>query len=117
MTPCFAPACSQALPVKPQGVWARGIEAWAWSRDRRNLEFLRWGSSGLSSLMACQVLEQCPGMHINLNAYGAQELEFTLLYDGLVQDCNNSNALAVELLQSCTKPSKWFVNIGCCGRS
>ena len=24
------------LPVKPQGVWARGIEAWAWSRDRRN---------------------------------------------------------------------------------
>ena len=27
MTACCAPACSQALPVKPQGVWARGIEA------------------------------------------------------------------------------------------
>ena len=24
--------------------------------------------------------------------------------DGLVQDCNNSSALAMELLQSCTKP-------------
>ena len=24
---------------------------------------------------------------------------------GLVQDCSNSNALAMELLQSCTKPS------------
>ena len=29
MTGCCAPACSQALPVKPQGVWARGIEAWS----------------------------------------------------------------------------------------
>ena len=27
--------------------------------------------------------------------------------DGLVQDCSNSNALALELLQSCTKPSIW----------
>ena len=25
--------------------------------------------------------------------------------DGLVQDCNHSSALALELLQSCTKPS------------
>ena len=25
--------------------------------------------------------------------------------DGLVQDCSNSIALAMELLQSCTKPS------------
>ena len=25
--------------------------------------------------------------------------------DGLVQGCNNSSALAMELLQSCTKPS------------
>ena len=24
--------------------------------------------------------------------------------DGLVQDCSNSSALAMELLQSCTKP-------------
>ena len=26
--------------------------------------------------------------------------------DGLVQDCSNSIANALELLQSCTKPSK-----------
>ena len=52
MATCCAPACSQALPVKPQGVWARGSEAWAGSRDLRNLEFVRWGSSGPSSLMA-----------------------------------------------------------------
>ena len=26
--------------------------------------------------------------------------------DGLVQDCSNSSALAMELLQSCTKPSE-----------
>ena len=25
--------------------------------------------------------------------------------DGLAQHCNNSNAVALELLQSCTKPS------------
>ena len=27
--------------------------------------------------------------------------------DGLVQDCSNSSALAMELLQSCTEPSIW----------
>ena len=27
--------------------------------------------------------------------------------DGLVQDCSNSSALALELLQSCTKPSMY----------
>ena len=28
--------------------------------------------------------------------------------DGLMQDCRNSSALAMELLQSGTKPSKWY---------
>ena len=51
MTTRCAPACSQALPVKPQGVWARGIEAWVGSRDLRNQGFRRWVSSGPSSLM------------------------------------------------------------------
>ena len=27
--------------------------------------------------------------------------------DGLLQDCSNSIANALELLQFCTKPSKW----------
>ena len=30
--------------------------------------------------------------------------------DGLVQDCSNSSALAMELLQSCTKPSVLSIN-------
>ena len=29
--------------------------------------------------------------------------------DGLVQDCSNSIANALELLQSCTKPSIWYI--------
>ena len=29
--------------------------------------------------------------------------------DGLAQDCSNSIANALELLQSCTKPSRWNV--------
>ena len=31
--------------------------------------------------------------------------------DGLVQDCSNSIAKALELLQSCTKPWKWYICI------
>ena len=27
--------------------------------------------------------------------------------DGLAQDCSNSSALAMELMQSCAKPLKW----------
>ena len=34
-------------------------------------------------------------MYINIYVYG------------LVQDCSNSSALALELLQACTKPSIW----------
>ena len=37
--------------------------------------------------------------------------------DSLVQDCSISSALAMEILQSCTKPSiLWcdYVSIGCC---
>ena len=30
-------------------------------------------------------------------------------FDGLVHDCSNSIALAMELLQSCTKPSNWLI--------
>ena len=31
--------------------------------------------------------------------------------DGLVQDCSNSSALAMELLHSCTKPSICTANV------
>ena len=29
--------------------------------------------------------------------------------DRLVEDCSNSSVLALELLQSCTKLSKWYL--------
>ena len=32
--------------------------------------------------------------------------------DGLAQDCSNSSALAMELLQSCTKSSTWTIMLG-----
>ena len=43
--------CAPALLVKPQGVWARGVEVWVGSCDLRNQEFRRWGSSGPTNLM------------------------------------------------------------------
>ena len=36
---------------------------------------------------------------------------FTMYIDGLVQDCSNSSALAMELLQSCTKHSVYCMPI------
>ena len=33
---------------------------------------------------------------------------YNVQIDGLVQNCSNSIANALELLQSCTKPSKWL---------
>ena len=32
-------------------------------------------------------------------------IKLSIQINGLVQDCSNSSALALELLQSCTKPS------------
>ena len=36
-------------------------------------------------------------------------LEWCLYIDGLVQDCSISSASAMEILQPCTKPSKWYI--------
>ena len=33
--------------------------------------------------------------------------------DGLVHDCSNSIANALDLLQSCTKPSLYLVRVAC----
>ena len=57
------------------------------------------------------------------SVFQCQEMMWNTIYeyiDGLVQDCSNSSVLAMELLQSCTKPSmhtfiyiEWtvFVNV------
>ena len=52
-----------------------------------------------------------------LQAHGNQGQRMKLLtigwnIDGLVQDCSNSNALAMKLLQSCTKPSIYNIAKG-----
>ena len=41
------------------------------------------------------------------SALFCNSLNFHAHVDGLVQDCGNSSALAMELLQSCTKPSMY----------
>ena len=43
----------------------------------------------------------------SINAISLIHVTFQLHIDGLVQDCSNFSALAVELLQSCTKPPIW----------
>ena len=44
------------------------------------------------------MLLSCPGKDVAV-------IRIDPYIDGLVQDCSNSNALAMESLQSCTKPS------------
>ena len=43
--------------------------------------------------------------HLSLNTVVYKCLKQNDQFDGLVQDCSNSIADALELLQSCTKPS------------
>ena len=38
-------------------------------------------------------------------------MHFGIYIDGLVQDCSNSIALAMELLQSCTEPSIYGIKL------
>ena len=38
-----------------------------------------------------------------------QGIKERIYVDGLAQDCSNSSALAMELLQSCTKPLMWHI--------
>ena len=52
---------------------------------------------------------------ISTSEYGARTqslvlLSLSLIYmDGLVKDCGISSALPMEILQSCTKPSTWYI--------
>ena len=51
-----------------------------------------------------QVMHRCVTWSIKL-----WQLHVWVYIDGLVQDCSNSIADALELLQSCTKPSIWYI--------
>ena len=63
-----------------------------------------WQGSKLGHRCACG----CPG---SARPSAGTKLTARGHIDGLVQDCSNSNALAMELLQSCTEPSTWFFDV------
>ena len=69
-----------------------------------------WVSDGLPILHSTQVciqlmitmlIQHSPLIPLSVLPYITQEI------DGLVQGCSNSTALAMKLLQSCTKPLRW----------
>ena len=48
------------------------------------------------------------GFHVNNKAITkTTKIKNPNTIDGLVQDCSNSSTLAMELMQSCIKPSKY----------
>ena len=53
-------------------------------------------------------------MHLPFISHSSPFMRIKAYFDGLVQDCSNSSAWAMELLQSCTKlliySSRWHVN-------
>ena len=67
----------------------------SWSSDIRFCQFHNHPSLSVVSYISASnsLLHAILSYHVILNI------------DGLVQDCSNSSALAMELLQSCTKPS------------
>ena len=50
---------------------------------------------------------------MNINKHSIQEIEMLACHqiDGIVQDCSISTANSLEILQSCTKPSKYIINL------
>ena len=70
-------------------------------------------SSAAMILTVCDV--QLGGMIWNAIAYIVEGNCNTVKFiDGLAQNCSNSSALAMELLQSCTKPSiYWYHKLHC----
>ena len=73
--------------------------------------------AGLWEMLWCNSLSRDIGMAWNpfKVAYGLP-YKFCTQIDGLVQDYNNSIANAQELLQSCTKPSKYSISHAKCAR-
>ena len=87
--PSPAPSCR--FPCRPPSIWPLSI----------------WPPVGLGLLARKTWLTLCrpcpPTFHRIFADPGGAELQDH--FDGLVQGCSNSSALAMELLQSCTKPS------------
>ena len=75
MTTRCGPACSQVLPVKPQGIWAIGVEAWAGSRD---LE------SGVSEVEVFRALHPNAGHFLNKSLWNTNLHEYSYKH---VKEC------------------------------
>ena len=75
MTTRCGPACSQVLPVKPQGLWAIGVEAWAGSRD---LE------SGVSEAEVFRALQPNAGHFLNKSLWNTNLHEYSYKH---VKEC------------------------------
>ena len=108
---------------EPQFVWRPLVASPAWYG-------LWWYQHQLvAKIAAYRVMQICKKYHHNIHSticylacfddkqYKINKDHFTSIdckwleikaeIDGLMQDCSNSGTLAMELLQSCTKPLKW----------
>ena len=67
--------------------------------------------SGTKPLIIWTSLDQNPRCHMPLLGYISMYNGLTPFIDGLVQDCSKSIANALELPQSCAKPSIYWIHI------
>ena len=104
---CRTLTISSMDPISSGVCWTAG---WAfqvvllWNAHYFNSVFFFYSTSNLisntgnSQLHSCQIYPNGPVPSMKPEQNGGH-------FNGLVQDCSNSSALAMELLQSCTKPS------------
>ena len=72
----------------------------------KGLYFIRTGA--LDFIRTGAMISQC--QRCNPEEYGWKDQMKPKEIDGLTQDCSNSIANALELLQSCPKPLNWWWN-------
>ena len=78
--------------------WQRVVDN-KFARECQLLLVMIWPDMLVSPLLSWGLLTDC------LSKWQLGVFQYHI--DGLVQDCSNSIANALELLQSCTKPSIW----------
>ena len=99
-------------PSSPRIFWSQHQKGW--NQMAAHVKGLVQDCSN-SSALAMELLQACtkPSMCITstISSHLLKNTNFWFLahwcehyMDGLVQDCSNSSALAMELLQACTKP-------------
>ena len=81
------------------GVWTGGLLQWATSIAE--VQFVDWSVEWLG----------CCGTSGFFHSFASMLRFYWLCINGLVQDCSISSALALGILQSCTKPLVWLLKI------